>query len=66
MEDEYYQDVYKLRDEIWKLRFQNTAFDERDYRVMFDAGFDAMLEIIEKEIAFEERKDLKLNNDKLC
>lgn len=60
---QYFEDVYKLRDEAFKFRFPNTL-DPR-LKEMFDAGFDAMLEIIEHEIAIDERADIKLPNDKL-
>lgn len=59
----YFEDIYKLRDEIFERNYPRVR--NHKLREMFNAGFDAMLEIIDTEIATEERTEIKLENDKL-
>jgi hypothetical protein len=61
--NQYFEDVYRLRDEAFKAQFPEEL--DPELKKMFDAGFDAMLEIIEHEIAIDERAEIKLTNDKL-
>jgi hypothetical protein len=61
MDDQYLKEMYKLRDQIFELWFGEVD----DQKPMFDAGFDAMLEIIELEIAEEERADMKKEKEEL-
>lgn len=59
----YFEDIYKLRDEIFERNFPRSK--SYKHRQMFNAGFDAMLEIIDTEIAVDERQEINLENDKL-
>lgn len=71
--------MYKMRDDIFNERYAHDMPDEKllsyeerkliktifNKKAMFDAGFEAMLEIIEKEIANEELADMKLPKEEL-
>jgi hypothetical protein len=76
---QYFIDLYKMRDDIFNEKYAGnlpqgdflTHAQKKlvkkiyDQKAFFDAGFDAMLEIIEKEIAYEELTDLKVPKEEL-